>query len=159
MVFNQLTTFPRETYENILEEMLHSSGSFNIYGSRTVSPSIQNFHHTIYSVYIFTDPIVCDDCHLRWLINEKRYLLTRVTDGMCANGTTFDQLDSQVYETRCLKNNATPNKAPPLTVIFVLFFIAFLLVWNVFWGNFKNSNKEIFSSMTTTNSNKVPYSV
>ena len=71
--------------------------------------------------------MVCDDCHLGWLINEKRYLLARVTDGTCANGTSFEQLDSQVYGARCLKDNAMPNKTSSLTIILLLIFIELVL--------------------------------
>ncbi|XP_032785282.2 uncharacterized protein LOC116922910 [Daphnia magna] len=98
MVFGKLTTFPRETYELLLEQMIYASGSIDIYGN----------------------PIVCDDCHLGWLINEKRYLLTRVS-GTCANGTSFDQLDSQAYDTRCQKSIGLFTKASSLLVILVLF--------------------------------------
>lgn len=33
MVFGKLTTFPRETYELLLEQMIYASGSIDIYGS------------------------------------------------------------------------------------------------------------------------------
>jgi hypothetical protein len=130
MVFNKLTTFPREVYEDILEEMLIGSGSFNIYGSMSyLIIDLLRFLTSLFYPLFFSDPMTCDDCHLGWLINEKRYLLTRVSDGMCANGTSFDQLDSQVYGARCVKDNAAaPNKAPPLLLILILTVIGFLLV-------------------------------
>ncbi|XP_057375774.1 uncharacterized protein LOC130696697 [Daphnia carinata] len=106
MVFGKLIAFPRETFEELLEQMIQASGSIDIYGN----------------------PIVCDDCHLGWLINEKRHLLTRVS-GTCANGTMFDQLDSQAYDTRCQKSAALFTEASSFLVILVLLF-HFLIAQN-----------------------------
>ncbi|KAI9553949.1 hypothetical protein GHT06_019220 [Daphnia sinensis] len=99
MVFGKLTTFPRETYEQLLEQMIQASGSIDIYGN----------------------PIVCDDCHLGWLINEKRYLLTRVS-GTCDNGTSFNQLDSQAYDSRCQKSAALFTETSNFLMILTLLF-------------------------------------
>ena len=50
-------------------------------------------------IYRSIGPIDCENdlCHLAWLIRDNRHLLPAVYLATCSNGTTFQQLDSNAY--------------------------------------------------------------
>ncbi|KAI9554339.1 hypothetical protein GHT06_019611 [Daphnia sinensis] len=79
--FNRLTRFDSAVYEDMLQQMSYVTSTAGL--------------------YVHNNPFVCDDCHLSWLIRDKRHLLKRVHNGRCSNGTLFENLNPQGYD-HCL---------------------------------------------------------
>lgn len=82
-------------------------------------------------MFIFTDPIACEDCRMAWLIRDHHQLLSHLTFfPLCSNGSDFMDLNPDGYS-KCQKEEIvtteiitkeeiiTTEKMPSITLDFV----------------------------------------